>query len=53
MRVETSPGSAAAALGVIGTGLAWALPDEKWIGWLIVLIGVLVFCLMFELMDGT
>jgi hypothetical protein len=41
--VHLQAGSAAAAFGIIGTGLALALPDEKWIGWVLVAIGGLVF----------
>src|SRR5436309_2448018 len=41
--VHFQAGSAAAACGIIGTGLALALPEEKWIGWLLVAIGLLVF----------
>jgi hypothetical protein len=43
MQVKTTSGSGAAGLGVIGTGLALALPDAKWIGWLLVAMGLLVF----------
>ncbi len=43
MRIETSSGSASAALGIIGTGLAMAFPEEKWIGLFLVGIGLLVF----------
>jgi hypothetical protein len=51
MHIQTTSGSAGAAPGVIGTGLALALPDEKWIGWVIVVIGALVF--MFDVhIDG-
>jgi hypothetical protein len=41
--VQTTSGSGAAALGIIGTGLALALPDDKWIGWILVAAGLLVF----------
>jgi hypothetical protein len=43
MRFKTTSGSGAGALGIIGTGLALALPDAKWIGWTLVGIGLLVF----------
>jgi hypothetical protein len=43
MHVQTTSGSAGAAFGIIGAGVALALPDEKWIGWIIAAIGVAVF----------
>ena len=43
MQLKTTSGSAAAGLAVIGTGLALALPDAKWIGWLLVVMGLFVF----------
>src|SRR3979409_226141 len=43
MHIKTTSGSGAGALGVIGTGLALALPDAKGIGWTLVVIGLLVF----------
>jgi hypothetical protein len=50
MHIRTSPGSGAAGFGLIGTGLTVAL-DEKWIGWVVVGVGVLVF--MFDVrIDG-
>jgi hypothetical protein len=42
MHVQTTSGSAGAAFGIIGTGVALALPDEKWIGWIIAAIGAAV-----------
>jgi hypothetical protein len=43
MHFKTTSGSGAGALGIIGTGLALALPDAKWIGWTLVGVGLLVF----------
>jgi Leucine-rich repeat (LRR) protein len=43
MQLKITSGSGAAGLGVIGTGLAYAFPDAKWIGLLLIAIGVLVF----------
>jgi hypothetical protein len=43
MQIKTSSGSGAAGLGIVGTGLALALPDIKWIGWLLVVAGLFVF----------
>jgi hypothetical protein len=43
MQIKTTSGSGAGALGIIGTGLALALPDAKWIGWTLVAVGLLVF----------
>jgi len=43
MHVKTTSGSGAAGLGIIGTGLALALPDAKWIGWTLVAAGIFVF----------
>ena len=43
MQIKTTSGSGAAGLGIVGTGLALALPDIKWIGWLLVAAGLFVF----------
>jgi hypothetical protein len=43
MHIKTTSGSGGSALGIIGTGLALALPEAKWIGWTLVAIGLLVF----------
>ncbi len=43
MHLKTTSGSGDGALGIIGTGLALALPDAKWIGWTLVGIGLVVF----------
>jgi hypothetical protein len=45
MQIKTTSGSGSAGLGIIGTGLALALPRAEWIGWLLVLAGFLVFVL--------
>ena len=51
MQIRTTAGSGAAGLGIIGTGLTVALPEEKWIGWLVVGVGIAVF--MFDVrIDG-
>jgi hypothetical protein len=42
MQIKTTSGSGGAGLGVIGTGLAMALPEAKWIGWALVALGVVV-----------
>jgi hypothetical protein len=43
VQIKTTSGSGAAGLGIVGTGLALALPDIKWIGWLLVAAGLVVF----------
>lgn len=43
MHIKTTSGSGAAGLGIVGTGLALALPEARWIGWLLVAAGLLVF----------
>jgi hypothetical protein len=43
MQIKTTSGSGAAGLGIVGTGLALALPEVKWIGWLLVIAGLMVF----------
>jgi hypothetical protein len=52
MRFKTTSGSGAGAFGIIGTGLALALPDEKWIGWTLVVIGFFVFVFDIHLERG-
>jgi len=52
MQVKTTSGSGAAGLGIVGTGLALALPEVKWIGWLLVLAGLLVFAFDVRLERG-
>ncbi len=52
MHVKTTSGSGAAGLGIIGTGLALALPDAKWIGWLLVVAGLFVFIFDIRLERG-
>jgi hypothetical protein len=46
----------AAALGtpisIVGTGLAMALPDQKWIGWAIVVLGIAIFALQVRYENG-
>lgn len=51
MRVDVVSGS----LGIVGTGLAMALPEQRWIGWLIVFLGIVVFIFSVrnELKDGA
>jgi hypothetical protein len=43
MQVKIASGSASTGLGIIGTGLAMALPAQTWIGILLIVIGALVF----------
>lgn len=43
MRIKIASGSAAAGFGIVGTGLAMALPEEKWIGFLIIATGLTIF----------
>jgi hypothetical protein len=43
MQFKTTSGSGAAGLGIIGTGLAMALPEAKFIGWALVVAGLFVF----------
>jgi hypothetical protein len=45
LRPTIHKGSLTGALGLIGTGLAMALPSQNWIGWVVVALGVLVFFL--------
>lgn len=52
MQVKTTSGSGAGALGIIGTGLALALPNAKWIGWTLVVIGFFVFVFDIHLERG-
>jgi len=52
MQVKTTSGSGAAGLGIIGTGLALALPDAKWIGWALVVAGLFVFIFDIRLERG-
>jgi hypothetical protein len=43
MQIKIAPGSAGTAIGIIGTGLAMLLPEQRWIGILLIGIGLLVF----------
>jgi hypothetical protein len=43
MQIKTTSGSGSAGLGIVGTGLALALPRAEWIGWLLVVAGLFVF----------
>ncbi|MCP3370766.1 hypothetical protein [Bradyrhizobium cajani] len=52
MQVRTASGSVAAGLGIIGSGLAWALPEVKWLGWLMVAAGFFVFLFDIRLERG-
>lgn len=43
MQFKIASGSAGSGFGIVGTGLAWAIPEQRWIGLLLAAIGVLVF----------
>jgi hypothetical protein len=43
MQIKIASGSASAGFATIGTGLAMALPDQKWIGFVLIAIGLLIF----------
>jgi hypothetical protein len=43
MQIRIGSGSFSTGLGVIGTGLAMAFPDQKWIGFVLIAIGLLIF----------
>jgi hypothetical protein len=43
MQITIASGSGAASFGIIGTGLAMTLPDQRWIGLCIIGLGILVF----------
>lgn len=43
MKLRLIPGVAAAVIGIVGTGLAFAMPSKAWIGWIIVGLGAGVF----------
>jgi len=41
MQITINSGSLSGALGLAGTGLALMLPDEKWIGGILIALAVL------------
>jgi hypothetical protein len=43
MRFRSISGPASAAVGIIGTGLALALPEQKWIGFILIALGLATF----------
>jgi hypothetical protein len=43
MQVKPTAGTGSAALGVIGTGLAMTLPDQRWIGVILIMLGCIIF----------
>jgi hypothetical protein len=45
MHIEIDRGSLSAALGLVGGGLVVAFPNDRWIGFVLVVLGVLVFFL--------
>jgi hypothetical protein len=50
MKIEVVSGSVGTGLGIVGTGLAYAMPEAKWIGWPLIVLGmlILVFDIRFE-----
>lgn len=52
MQIRLGPGSALAALSLIGTGFALAYPEAKWFGFVLIGLGVLGFLFDFRLEHG-
>jgi hypothetical protein len=43
MQIKATSGTGSAAAGIIGTGLAMALPDQRWIGFVLMAVGCIIF----------
>jgi hypothetical protein len=43
MSIDKATGVGGVVLGLIGTGVAWLFPSQRWIGWLFLIAGLLVF----------
>lgn len=51
MHFKTNAGTRSAAAGLIGTGLAVAFPEQRWIGFIIIAVGFVIFIFDIKVID--
>jgi hypothetical protein len=50
--MQVTPGALATLVGIAGTGLAMAVPDQRWIGWVLVILAIAIFSVQFRYENG-